>query len=83
MVKLGDWHAQVAENKSGEGTSAAPYRKEVVDVDSIPESVVPVEKISKKKESTEAMPETSRKKIRIISLAKRRKRNVRLTFTCF
>lgn len=42
-------------------------------MDSIPESVVPVEKISKRKESTKAMPETSRKKIRTISLAKKKK----------
>lgn len=51
-----------------------PCQKKVVDVDSIPESVVPVEKVSKRKKSTEVAPEKSRKKIRTISLAKKKKK---------
>lgn len=76
MVKLGDRHAQVAEKKSGEGTSAAPATsrlKEVVDVDSILEPLAPAEKVGKRKENIEIAIEQTRKKIRTISLAKKRK----------
>lgn len=59
-MKLGNRHAQVAERKSGEETSAAPTtpsQKEIVNVDSLHEPVVLVEKVSKMKESTEVAPE--------------------------
>lgn len=73
VEKYGDRHAQVAKKILGEGTSAASGQKEVVDVDKIPELVVLADKVTKRKESTEVAPEKMRKKIRTISLAKKKK----------
>lgn len=69
----------MAERKSGEGTSAAsaaPGQKEVIDVKGIPEPVVPIEMVNKRKENTEVAPEKSRKKIRTVALAKKRKEEI-------
>lgn len=66
----------MGERKSGEGTSAAtatPRPKEVVDVESIPETAAPVERGSKRRENAEIGPEKSRKRIRTISLAKKKR----------
>lgn len=82
VVKLGDRHAQVVEKKWGERTSVAPRQEEVVDVESILELVVPVEKVSKRKEITEVAPRKLRKKIRTISLSKKKNEEYVLIFMC-
>lgn len=85
VVKLGDRFAQVGELKSGEGTSTAPTStapttaapattrlKEVIDVKDILEPTAQRGKENKRKGKAEIAPEKPRKKIRTISLAKKR-----------